>query len=326
MSVKKLESGEWFADIRPNGAGGKRYRKGFPTKAEALRWEAWVKSHKTQRPDWEPTPKDSRKLSELIEKWHDSHGRHLKDGENRLLMVRNMCSRLKNPRASEIDADLFLAYRNERLSSGVSANTVNHEQTYLNAIFNELIRIGDWGEANPVAKVKKLKLDEVELKYLSLDEITELLGVLQGSTSDAHHIARICLATGARWGEAERITGEQVKPGLIRFGHTKNSKGRAVPIDAALYESLPQGKGRLFRDGYKTFQRLAEQCSFDLPKGQLTHVLRHTFASHFMMNGGNILTLQKILGHGSLNMTMRYAHLAPEHLEEAKRLNPLCRL
>ncbi|WP_256258981.1 tyrosine-type recombinase/integrase [Burkholderia ubonensis] len=55
----------------------------------------------------------------------------------------------------------------------------------------------------------------------------------------------------------------------------------------------------------------------------MTHALRHTFASHFMMNGGNILTLQRILGHQSLTMTMRYAHLSPDHLMEAKRLNPL---
>ncbi len=61
-------------------------------------------------------------------------------------------------------------------------------------------------------------------------------------------------------------------------------------------------------------------------KGQLTHVLRHTFASHFIMNGGNILVLQRILGHSNLTMTMRYAHLAPEHLQEAKALNPLARL
>ncbi|WP_455423464.1 hypothetical protein [Burkholderia savannae] len=45
-----------------------------------------------------------------------------------------------------------------------------------------------------------------------------------------------------------------------------------------------------------------------------------------MMNGGNILTLQRILGHQSLTMTMRYAHLAPEHLQEAKMLNPLRQL
>ncbi len=52
-------------------------------------------------------------------------------------------------------------------------------------------------------------------------------------------------------------------------------------------------------------------------------VLRHTFASHFIMNGGNLLTLQKILGHQSIQMTMRYAHLAPDHLNDAVKLNPL---
>nr|WP_269137831.1 tyrosine-type recombinase/integrase [Pseudomonas sp. MMS21 TM103] len=60
-----------------------------------------------------------------------------------------------------------------------------------------------------------------------------------------------------------------------------------------------------------------------LPKGQASHALRHTFASHFIQKGGNILTLQKILGHSSLAMTMRYSHLAPEHLAEAVRLSPL---
>jgi len=41
------------------------------------------------------------------------------------------------------------------------------------------------------------------------------------------------------------------------------------------------------------------------------------------MNGGNILTLQKILGHTSLAMTMRYAHLSPDHLQDAVRLGPV---
>jgi site-specific recombinase XerD len=45
-----------------------------------------------------------------------------------------------------------------------------------------------------------------------------------------------------------------------------------------------------------------------------------------MQQGGNILTLQRILGHADLKMTMRYAQLAPEHLEEARRLNPLALL
>jgi site-specific recombinase XerD len=47
------------------------------------------------------------------------------------------------------------------------------------------------------------------------------------------------------------------------------------------------------------------------------HDLRHTFASLFMMGGGNIYTLQKLLGHASVQMTERYSHLSPEHLKGA---------
>jgi site-specific recombinase XerD len=54
--------------------------------------------------------------------------------------------------------------------------------------------------------------------------------------------------------------------------------------------------------------------------------LRHTFASHVKIGNGNILNLQRILGHSDLKMTLRYAHLAPDHLEEALKLNPLKKL
>ena len=49
-------------------------------------------------------------------------------------------------------------------------------------------------------------------------------------------------------------------------------------------------------------------------KGQLTHILRHTFASHLVMSGVDLITIQKALGHSSLTMTMHYAHLSKNHL------------
>jgi site-specific recombinase XerD len=103
------------------------------------------------------------------------------------------------------------------------------------------------------------------------------------------------------------------------FGFGKSQLAHGIP-GKWLIESPDYGKvGEFFRGSLK-------RSGIKLPKGQSTHVLRHTFASHFMMNGGNILTLQKILGHSSVIMTMRYAHLSPDHLKEALLLNPLHKL
>ncbi len=60
--------------------------------------------------------------------------------------------------------------------------------------------------------------------------------------------------------------------------------------------------------------------------GQATHILRHTFASYFMMNGGNILVLQKILGHADIKQTMAYSHFAPSHLQDAVLFNLITRV
>ena len=98
----------------------------------------------------------------------------------------------------------------------------------------------------------------------------------------------------------------------------KNKYGEKIEVAERFFET---GEG-----SYEKFRETIIKTEIKLKKGQATHVLRHTFASHFMQNGGDILTLQRILDHSGLRMTMNYAHLAPNHLEQAKLLNPLSRL
>lgn len=110
----------------------------------------------------------------------------------------------------------------------------------------------------------------------------------------------------------------------ITYTKTKSRKSRTVPISKELYDSLPNDKkGQLFGNCYGAFRSTLVRTSIESPAGKLAHVLRHILASHFMMNGGNILVLQHILEHTDIKMTMRYAHLAPDHLEDAIKLNPL---
>lgn len=137
-------------------------------------------------------------------------------------------------------------------------------------------------------------------------------------------VVKICLSTAARWREAANLTRSEVTKYRITFVRTKGKKNRSIPISKELYEEIISLDGfKFFTDSYFQFLAVMGRTSIVLPRGQLTHVLRHTFAAHFMMSGGNILALQKILGHHDIKMTMCYAHLAPDYLDPALKFNPL---
>lgn len=317
--IKKVDGG-YLVDIRPTGRNGKRVRKTLATKAEAVRFENHVKAQ-VSRGDWNPQPKDARHLSDLISTWHDVHGKSLKD-QKRLAKLKSICAAMNDPLARDFNAKMFTEYRATRLTM-VSANTVNHELAYMRAVFNELERAGEWTTPNPLAGIRRLRVDETELSYLTVDQIKALLGMLEPKTAV---VARICLATGARWGEACNIKAEQIKQGLITFAGTKSNKVRSIPFADKTIADYAKGRtGTMFvyDTCYNNFRNAITKLGIALPDGQMTHVLRHTFASHYMMNGGDILALQKILGHSTLTMTMRYAHLAPDHLADTFRLSPL---
>src|SRR5690606_18818222 len=175
---------------------------------------------------------------------------------------------------------------------------------------------------SPLIKVLPIKIKERELSYLTTAQIQELFVLCRDSgSSSLLMIVSVCLATGCRWNEAQTLTINQVGHQRITFINTKSGKNRTVPISASLEKALrtyhPTRHGRLFAKAIKSFYLVLDKCSFQLPKGQAAHVLRHTYASHFIMNGGDILTLQRILGHSTITLTMRYAHLSPDHLQDA---------
>lgn len=324
MPTKK-DNNKWMVDIRPEGRHGKRVRKQFDTKAEALRFEAWIKS-KADTGEWNPTKPDNRRLSELCQQWFEQHGKHLKDGESRLRNILAICEKMGNPIAKNLTPAQFLTYRGQ---SNSQPKTLNNELGYLNAVYNELHRTDQINYDNPLKKVRSIKIAERELSYLTLEQIRELLHAIETTCHNPHVllITKVCLSTGCRWGEAEKLHTRNIQNGKITFTDTKSNKNRTVPISPELErELLNHGEGKLFGGSLTAFNRALARTSIRLPRGQAAHALRHTFASHFVMGGGDIVTLQRILGHSSIVVTMRYAHLCPEHLSEAIKLNPLAKV
>ena len=323
--IKKVGD-KWLVDIQPGGRGNRRFRKKFPTKGEALRYQNYIISRFTEGKDWLPK-KDTRNFRTLIDTWWKFHGISLKDGKNRKRWLLQICDELGNPSASNISGQDFTTWRALRLDAGNSINTVNNALAYLRSLFNELIRLDEWTSDNPFSKIRKIKSSDTELSFLTLDQIIDLLTACDLSTNPSTRlVVEICLSTGARWSEAESLRREQISDHRITFSDTKNGKSRTIPTSDCLHRKLSEWDDwlpGLFSSCYSAFRESIDRAGIILPSGQLSHVLRHTFASQFMMNGGNILVLQRALGHGSLQMTMRYAHFSPDHLEEVSRFNPL---
>ena len=164
--ITKKENGKYQLDVRLNGHTGRRVRKVFSTKSEANRFEAMIRKNAINGEEWNPKEGDRRRLSELVHLWHDLHGHTLKDIKYRYTRTLALCERLGDPIAANFSGSDFAKYRTSRMKEGISAQTINHELSYLRAVFNELSRLEEWEGDNPLSKVRKIKIDETELACL----------------------------------------------------------------------------------------------------------------------------------------------------------------
>lgn len=337
MSVRKDESrGKWLAEAYVKG---KRVRRWFDTKGEANRFFNTLKQENSPLFQAIQVQREQpQRLSELVEMWYDLHGQTLVKGKEYKAKLLLMCDAFGNPYAKDFTVEDFAEYRKKRLSGEIVFNnskkattakqsTINFEHAILKSVFNELKRFKKWNGENPLSDLKQFREKENELYFLRTDEIKRLLIACDESKcADLKIAVELCLSTGARWGEIKNLTAANVIPHKVTFTKTKGGKNRTVPITPELYNKITMKAGKLFNVTDIAFRNAINKAGIVLPRNQLTHVLRHTFASHFMMNGGNILVLKDILGHYSITMTMIYAHFAPSHLETATSLNPIVNL
>lgn len=321
MAIKKLDDGRYELDTRTGGRTSKRVRKIFNRRADAVAYERYMLG-KFQRKEWDPAARaDRRTLDDIRELWWLYHGQTQKNGEIENRHLIKTITALDNPQVCEVNKRMLIVHRSRRLAQGISASTVNRDIYRLSGMFSALIKLDEFEDENPLRGLPPLKEKNPGMTFLSKTEIARLLDTLKG---DYRLIALLCLSTGGRWGEVSTLTESQVMHGRVVFLETKNGKKRVVPISLELEEEIrANASATLFKVDYENFCRKLRKVKPDLPRGQATHILRHTFASHFMMNGGNIIALQQILGHASIQQTMAYAHLAPDYLQNAIALNPL---
>ena len=221
-------------------------------------------------------------------------------------------------------------------------NTLHHILTMLISLLRLAVEL-DWLRMLPKVKKPSIKLFSKDFNYLrTTDEIARFLRAAEEEGGLEFVLYATAIYTGMRQGELAGLCWANVNfdTRLITVekswsGETKTGEVRYVPILDVLLPVLrawrlkcsgkyvfPNSEGGMFakcaRVFQETFHSILDRAGFpDVQRhGKLRsyirfHDMRHTFASHWMMNGGDLFRLQAILGHASPQMTMRYAHLAP---------------
>lgn len=338
MAIRNLKDNSkkpWLCECYPNGRGGKRVRKRFATKGEATAYELFLMKEVDDKP-WLGDKPDHRRLNTLIDVWFDLHGRNLKAGEKARYRMKLMSDSMNNPIAAHLTEKDILLYQANRTNKGlgrsnreISRSTNVGDVAHLKAMFNKLIKLKEWRFPNPLEGLETKRPQETELSFLTTEQIKHLFESIKQSdcAGDLRKIFKICLATGARINEAVLLKGSHVFDCKITYVNTKSKRNRTIPISKELYEELaPTSHGRLFSCSYGVAYKWLTLALPDLPYGQGTHVLRHTFATTFMRKGGNILDLKNALGHSNIKHTMIYAHFSPHHLKTVTKLNPIADL
>jgi integrase len=194
------------------------------------------------------------------------------------------------------------------------------------------IAVNDWGwlEDNPVKKVKSPKLPRGRVRFLGDDERTKLLNACKDSSNTWLYLCVIlALSSGMRQGELMGLKWQDVnlKDGYIILHETKNGERRRVPL-SGLALSLLQEHAKVRRlDTDLLFPgKIHKNKPIDLRKpfenalkaAEINdfhwHDLRHCTASYLAMNGASLAEIAEVLGHKTLSMVKRYAHLSDGHV------------
>ena len=217
-------------------------------------------------------------------------------------------------------------YKELRLEE-VKPATVNRELACLKHFYSKAV---EWGyvDKNPVKNVKLLKEPPGRVRYLKPWEIRALL---RECSPRIKPVVLVTLNTGMRKSEVLNLTWHDVNfdERTIMVRNSKNNESRIIPMNATVYKELKTlymkaSSSCVFSENGKSYRSVREGFNNAVKRARIKdfrfHDLRHCFASYLAMSGCNLKTIQELLGHKDIKMTMRYSHLSKEHLQEAVNL------
>jgi len=270
-----------------------------------------------------PTERTVQQLAEEYLAYKAQRGKRSLKEDTRILATRILPAFGSDLPVRRLTGAAIAQYERKRAGE-VSAFTVANELSVL----RHMLRLGRrWGYLDAVPDVEMPKRPDGRREYLDEGEISRLLKACEPSKNRyLATIVTVALNTGMRKAEILGLEWERVDLATSRITlyKTKSGKPRGVPVIRPVYEALtalePDEKGRVglvfHRRNGAAWGQVRTAFSQALERASITgfrfHDLRHTFASHLVMRRPAMKVVQELLGHSTIEMTMRYVHLSPD--------------
>jgi site-specific recombinase XerD len=318
-------SGVWW--VRHADAMGRIRREKAGTKSAAL---TLYRKRKTESLQRKKLPESLRSplvsFAELATDALAYSKAHKRSYDDDVIRMARLLTRFRERAADSITAQELEQHLAQTADeSNWAPATVNRYRALISLVFRLGIESGKVKE-NPARLVKHRQENNSRVRWLSAEEEVRLRAVILEICPEHMPELDLALNTGLRLGELFGLVWENVNLGrrVLTVPRAKNGQMRHVPLNGPALAALAQLRER----GYGTGPviRNAEGGPLNGPRYWFEpairdakirrfswHCLRHTFASRLVMAGVDLRTVQELMGHKSIQMTVRYSHLTPRH-------------
>ncbi|MFZ2171052.1 MAG: site-specific integrase [Methylococcaceae bacterium] len=307
----------------------------FPRLTDAKTWAASTESAIKEGRHFKTAEAKKHTVAEMIDRYLSTAKLTKVQDEHTGLHLRRWKDEIGYMLLSDVTADVITQLKDKLLNEEFrgkprSPTTVLRYMASLSTVFTTAVRDWAWLEDSPMKNIKKPKAARGRVRFLSDDERERLLTACKQSRNKQLYLCVIlAISTGMRQAELFNLIWADIdlKAGYLILHETKNGERRRVPLAGHCLELLREhAKVRrldtplLFPGVKNLLQPIDLQQPWETARKNAGiadftwHDLRHCTASYLAMNGASMADIAAVLGHKTLQMVRRYAHLSDDHV------------